>query len=214
MALMTPHLGCQAYVTPIGSLQASVEGEYLVGAPPSSETAMSVSPGPKARPIVSDRRGCGLSERYEPGHLPPMESTTDDALAVLDAAGSERAVLFLTGWWGLVATFLAAAHPERVSGIVYLEFSPALTATDETPWEPSAEDWERSITETKETWGTRRWLTVHDPGTTDPRETGVVLALDGRVLRSRRIPRGEELARYRRAQPPVVDPGSDTRVGE
>ena len=124
----------------------------------------------RTRLIVSDRRGCGLSERYEPGHLPPMESTTDDALAVLDAAGSDRAVLFLTGWWGLVATFLAAAHPERVSGIVYLEFSPALTATEETPWETTADEWERLIAETRDTWGTRRWLTVHDPGTTDPRE--------------------------------------------
>ena len=54
---MTPHLGCQAYVTPIGSPKAPVEGEYLVGAPPSSGTAMSVSPDPKARPYVTYQVG-------------------------------------------------------------------------------------------------------------------------------------------------------------
>jgi len=41
-----------------------------------------------SRLILMDRRGTGLSDRFGVGEAPPLETMTDDALAVLDAAGS------------------------------------------------------------------------------------------------------------------------------
>ena len=44
-----------------------------------------------SRLIVTDRRGWGCSERFTPGHVPDIDTLTDDILAVMKAAGSERA---------------------------------------------------------------------------------------------------------------------------
>jgi class 3 adenylate cyclase len=72
-----------------------------------------------ARVILFDRRGQGLSDR------PPvftMEDHVRDALAVLDAAGAERAGLFGVSEGGPAAIMLAAGHPDRITHL-------ALTAT-------------------------------------------------------------------------------------
>ena len=45
-----------------------------------------------ARLIRFDKRGTGLSDR--PGGLPDLETRMDDVRAVMDAVGSQRAVLF------------------------------------------------------------------------------------------------------------------------
>ena len=44
-----------------------------------------------ARLIITDRRGWGCSERFTPGDVPDVDTLTDDILAVMQAAGSERA---------------------------------------------------------------------------------------------------------------------------
>jgi class 3 adenylate cyclase len=73
-----------------------------------------------ARLILFDRRGSGLSD---PAIDPPMlEEQMDDVLAVLDAAGSERAAIFAQVEGGTMATMFAATHPERARALVM--FSP------------------------------------------------------------------------------------------
>ena len=67
------------------------------------------------RLIVFDKRGIGLSDR--PAHL-DVDGWVLDALAVLDAAGVERAVLFGVSAGALTALQLAAQHPERVRALV------------------------------------------------------------------------------------------------
>ena len=68
------------------------------------------------RLILFDRRGTGLSDRTrEPQTL---DQDAEDALAVLDAAGSERAALFTYSLGGLVGTKLAADHPQRVGALI------------------------------------------------------------------------------------------------
>jgi class 3 adenylate cyclase len=68
------------------------------------------------RLILFDRRGTGLSDRT----LAPqsLEQDAGDALAVLDAAGSERAALFTYSLGGPVGALLAADHPERVGALI------------------------------------------------------------------------------------------------
>jgi pimeloyl-ACP methyl ester carboxylesterase len=67
--------------------------------------------------IAYDRRGFGETPPGDPGaaftHL-------DDLVAVLDAAGVERAVVVGNSYGGSVALDLAATRPERVAGVVHL----------------------------------------------------------------------------------------------
>jgi class 3 adenylate cyclase len=91
-----------------------------------------------ARVIVFDRRGTGLSERVVGPHS--LEQETRDAIAVLDAAGSERAALFTYLLGGLVGALLAAEHPERIGALV-MYASVARTA-----WAPDY-DWALNVEE-------------------------------------------------------------------
>jgi class 3 adenylate cyclase len=71
-----------------------------------------------SRLIRFDTRGVGLSDPVSPSSPPTLEQWVDDALAVLDAAGSKRAAIFSPG--SPVAPLLAASHPERVSSLVFV----------------------------------------------------------------------------------------------
>src|SRR5665213_235224 len=68
------------------------------------------------RLILFDRRGTGLSDRLLGEQT--VEQDAQDALAVLDAAGSERAALFTYALGGPVGAWLAAEHPKRVGALI------------------------------------------------------------------------------------------------
>ena len=67
------------------------------------------------RLVLLDRRGTGLSDR-DTG-VPPIEEQVDDVLAVMDAAGVERAALFGVMDGGALALLVAARHPQRVRAV-------------------------------------------------------------------------------------------------
>ena len=64
-----------------------------------------------SRLILLDRPGTGLSDPVD--QLPTLEERMDDVRAVMDTAGSERAVLFGISESGPMCTLFAATHPER-----------------------------------------------------------------------------------------------------
>ncbi len=68
------------------------------------------------RLILFDRRGSGLSDSAGQTHT--LEQEARDALAVLDAVGSERAALFTYGLGGPVGAVLAADYPRRVGALI------------------------------------------------------------------------------------------------
>jgi class 3 adenylate cyclase/pimeloyl-ACP methyl ester carboxylesterase len=68
------------------------------------------------RLILFDSRGTGLSERVLEAYT--IEQEAQDAIAVLDAAGSERAAVFTYAQGGLVGALLAAERPERVGALI------------------------------------------------------------------------------------------------
>ena len=70
------------------------------------------------RVIQFDKRGSGLSDRE---NTPDMEMRADDLRAVLDAVGSEAAILVGVAEGGALATFFAATHPERVMALIPLD---------------------------------------------------------------------------------------------
>ena len=83
-----------------------------------------------SRLILFDKRGTGLSDRVHPDTLPKLEQRMEDVLAVMDAAASERAVLFGTLGGGAMCGLFAATHPERsVALILYGTFGKLEPAT-------------------------------------------------------------------------------------
>ncbi|HVQ22787.1 MAG TPA: alpha/beta hydrolase, partial [Candidatus Saccharimonadia bacterium] len=72
----------------------------------------------RARLIVFDRRGSGVSDRPASVDAITLEKGADDTLAVMDAVGSERAVFFGFEDGASVSLLVAAAHPERATGLV------------------------------------------------------------------------------------------------
>ena len=86
-----------------------------------------------SRLIVFDRRGTGASDGIPRGAMPTWEEWTDDMLAVLDAAGSERAAVFAPLDAGPIAILFASLHPERVSALILLTTAARYLAADDYP---------------------------------------------------------------------------------
>lgn len=72
-----------------------------------------------ARVILFDKPGTGLSDPIPAA--PTIDQRTADIVAVMDAAGSERAAVLGYSEGGLPAMVLAATRPERVEALVLLE---------------------------------------------------------------------------------------------
>ena len=111
--------------------------------------------GQRARVISFDRRGFGISDRpATPGQM-AIEKSLDDMRAVMDAAGSERAVVFGLEAGAAVSLLFAASYPERVIALIL--FAP-LVRYRRTPDSPAAswvaEKARSGIDGSKESWGT------------------------------------------------------------
>jgi len=103
------------------------------------------------RLILFDRRGTGLSDRTHQAQT--LEQDAEDALAVLDAAGSERAALFTYSLGGPVGVLLAADHPERVGALImYGSVARTSWAPDYT-WALTHEERAELTARNAETWG-------------------------------------------------------------
>lgn len=108
------------------------------------------------RVLLLDRRGTGLSDRVR--EVQSLETTMDDIRAVMDDAGSERAVL----WTGLHSTGLgilyAATYPDRCAGLMLFDPQARGTASDEYPWAPTADEWRARLRAIRAGWGDRSYL--------------------------------------------------------
>ena len=87
------------------------------------------------RLIFFDKRGTGLSDRVPVNDLPSLEERVDDVRAVMDAAESDRAVLFGISEGGPMAALFAAMYPDRVDGLIlygsYANRSAATSSADQ-----------------------------------------------------------------------------------
>src|SRR5579862_3846457 len=101
------------------------------------------------RVITFDPRGNGRSDRPKDPAAYADTAFASDIEAVLDATGTDRAVLagFCTGFpW---AVLFAAAHPQRVAGIVAI--SPTLPIPPADPWERNEYSFD-DLLDTTEGW--------------------------------------------------------------
>jgi pimeloyl-ACP methyl ester carboxylesterase/plasmid stabilization system protein ParE len=98
-----------------------------------------------SRLIVFDKRGSGLSDPVS--GAPTLEQRIDDVRAVMDAAGSERAVLFGVSEGGPMSVLFAATHPERASSLVLYGAMGRTTEAPDYPWAAPAEALRESVAE-------------------------------------------------------------------
>ena len=105
-----------------------------------------------SRLVRFDKRGTGLSDR--PPGLPDLETRMDDVRAVMDAAGSRRAVLLGYSEGGPLSVLFAATHPERVAALVLVNsYAKRLDPEPGYPWASTREARARSIEQLEEDWG-------------------------------------------------------------
>jgi pimeloyl-ACP methyl ester carboxylesterase len=73
---------------------------------------------------------------------------------VLDAVGSERAVLFGTFEAASICMLFAATYPERTSGVVLYNPVARGSWAPDYPWRPRLEEWRRETEQLVAGWGT------------------------------------------------------------
>ena len=111
--------------------------------------------GEFARLIRFDKRGMGMSDRV-PGAT-TLETRMDDIRAVMDAAGSEEAVLIGQSEGGPLSMLFAAAYPKRTQALVLAGAEVRERRDEEWPWgEGSEEEFEAYIAGVDERWGKPR----------------------------------------------------------
>ena len=83
------------------------------------------------RLILFDKRGMGLSDHTAIGTL---EERMDDVRAVMDAVGSERAVLMGISEGAPLSMLFAATHPERTAGLIFVGGEVKEVLEEDWPW--------------------------------------------------------------------------------
>jgi pimeloyl-ACP methyl ester carboxylesterase len=118
-----------------------------------------------SRLIVFDMRGVGLSDR---GPEPPViELQRDDVGAVMDAAGSERAVVFGGVRASAMAMLFAATHPERTRALVLYAPVAKSVSTPDFPHGRTPDDMEAFAERFVREMGTGRNLELQAPSVAD-----------------------------------------------
>ena len=147
------------------------------------------------RVIMFDRRGVGASDPVSSAALPTMEEWADDAKAVLDAVGSERAAIFGATDAGPPAILFAASQPERTRALILANTSARVRSGDDYASGFAEAELEDVAKMVAEMWGTealadfacpdaatdvnfRRWFTKMQRAACSPRESaGFQLAM-------------------------------------
>ena len=105
------------------------------------------------RLILFDKRGTGLSDAVPVSQLPTLEQRLDDVRAVMEAAGSERAVLLGVSEGGPLCSLFAATYPEKTEALVMIGSYARRLRDDDYPWGPTLGEREAFLTAIVDEWG-------------------------------------------------------------
>jgi len=106
-----------------------------------------------ARLILFDKRGTGLSDPVPVSELPSLDARLDDVRAVMEAAGSSRAVLMGVSEGGPLCSLFAATYPEKTEALVMIGSYARRLRDDDYPWGPSPEERDRFCQTIIDQWG-------------------------------------------------------------
>ncbi|MDQ3010231.1 MAG: alpha/beta fold hydrolase [Acidobacteriota bacterium] len=126
-----------------------------------------------ARVILFDKRGTGLSDRVPLDQLPTLEQRMDDVRAVMEAVGSERAVLCGVSEGGPMCSLFAATYPEKTIALVMVASYARRLQGEGYPWGPTEADRDLFLEEIRNRWGgpvgleERAPSVANDPGFRD-----------------------------------------------
>ncbi len=104
--------------------------------------------GSHFRVILFDKRGQGLSDRFE--GVPTLEERMDDVRDVLRAVGSRRTVLLAYSEGGPMGALFTATYPEMVERLILLSSMARFSWAPDYPHSPTIEEIHRY---TSATWG-------------------------------------------------------------
>jgi class 3 adenylate cyclase len=141
-----------------------------------------------SRLILFDRRGTGASEALSDDAFPTWEDWSDDVRAVLDAAESDRAVVFGEVDGGGMATFFAATHPERVSALILANTTARMASAPDYPIGIAPEVAQTLVEAFRSTWGTADFIHSEFPSRVDDPE---FVAWGERMLRAAATPKSQ-----------------------
>ena len=106
-----------------------------------------------SRLILFDKRGTGLSDRVPINELPTLEQRMEDVHAVMDAVGSEKAVLVGVSEGGPMCSLFAATYPERTTALVMIGTYAKRIRDEDYPWGVSQEDRDGFFELLRRDWG-------------------------------------------------------------
>jgi pimeloyl-ACP methyl ester carboxylesterase/DNA-binding winged helix-turn-helix (wHTH) protein len=109
--------------------------------------------GSMARLILFDKRGTGLSDPVPVTQLPTLEQRLDDVRAVMDAAGSRRAVLLGVSEGGPLCSLFAATYPEKTEALVMIGSYARRMQDHDYPWGPTREERDAFCQSIVDEWG-------------------------------------------------------------
>lgn len=104
-----------------------------------------------ARIILFDKRGTGLSDRVV--DLSTLEERMDDIRAVMDAVGSQKAVLFGHSEGGSVSALFAATYPNRTISLITFGVFAKRRYSAHYPWAPTDEERQKVYDMIDNSWG-------------------------------------------------------------
>ena len=106
-----------------------------------------------ARLILFDKRGTGLSDAVPVSQLPTLEQRLDDVRAVMEAVGSERAILLGVSEGGPMCSLFAATYPERTEALIMIGSYARRLRDDDYPWGPTREERDAFCQRIVDEWG-------------------------------------------------------------
>src|SRR5579863_1315993 len=115
-----------------------------------------------ARMIRFDKRGTGMSDRVT--NAATIEERTDDIRAVMDAAGSEEAVLFGASEGGWMSSVFAAQYPKRTRGLMVWGCPATIIRKPGHPWGYEYGQYDQMVRLLRDTWPSEEYVRTWGAG--------------------------------------------------
>lgn len=110
-----------------------------------------------SRLIIFDKRGVGMSDRVPESALPTLETRMDDVRAVMDAAGSKRAVVLGVSEGGPLSLLFAATYPERTTALILFGTMARFAWAPDFPLGVTEQESRDAIDGIDRSWGTEEY---------------------------------------------------------